>query len=127
DAAKKEAEAAEALVQVAAEAQRAAAAHQGEAVRLVADARNRAQVTREAAAEAGHQLATLRSERAALEQRIGDLATQAERLAADRAREDTLAVDASAALAGLGEEEKALNAARATAEGEQSAFATRLA
>ncbi|WP_380874914.1 chromosome partition protein Smc [Sphingomonas sp. DBB INV C78] len=127
DVAKKEAEAADALVQAATEAQRATAARQAEAVRLVGDARAAAQTSREAAAEAGHQLATLRSERAALERRIAELKAQGETLARDRAREDTLAVDASAALARLAEEDKALVAGRTAAEAEQASFTTRLA
>ncbi|SNS33125.1 condensin subunit Smc [Sphingomonas laterariae] len=126
DAAKREADQADSAVNAAAEAQRAAAAHQSQAVRIVGDARAEAQKTREAAAEAGHQLAALRSERSALERRIAELAAQGDTLARDRAREDTLAVDASAALAGLAEEDKALTAARAGADGEQTAFAVRV-
>lgn len=126
DAARQEADAAAAFVAACAETQRAAAAHQADAVRAVGDARAAAQITRDAAAAAGHALAGLRTERSALERRIAELATQAETLARDRAREDTLAVDAAAALARLAEEDKALVAARTTAEAEQIAIATRL-
>lgn len=127
DAAKREADIAAALVATCAEAQRAAAAYQADAVRAVGDARAAAQVTRDAAAAVGQQLAALRTERGALERRISELAAQADTLARDRAREDTLAIDASAALARLVEEDKALVAARATAEMDLAAIATRLA
>jgi chromosome segregation protein len=127
DAAKAEAQQAESLVQAAAEAQRAAAAHQGEAARALGDARAKAQAAREQATALGHRLASLRGERAALDRRIAELATQAETIEADRAREDVLAVDAAAALTRLAEEEKALAADIAGASERRAALAAEVA
>jgi chromosome segregation protein len=126
DAAKKEAAAAEEAVGTAAEAQRAAAVWQGEAVKALGDARGAAQTAREAAAAIGHRLAAVRSERAALDRRITELAQQRDTLSRDREREDTLAIDAAAALARLGEEEKALSASLASASGQRVALDARV-
>ena len=126
EAAKKEADSAEAAVAAAAEAQRAAAACQAEAARTLADRRAQALATREAAGAIAHELATLRSERGALDRRIAELAGQRDTLARDRACEDTLAIDASAAIARLAEEDKALAAAIAAAEARRGALATKL-
>ena len=124
DAAKQEAAAAETLVTTVAEAVRAAAAWQAEAVGALGRARGAAQAAREAAGAIGHGLAAARSERAALDRRIAELAQQGEALARDRDREDMLAVDAAAALARLAEEEQALSAALASAEGRRVALDT---
>lgn len=127
DKAKAEAQAAEEAVQKAAEAQRAAAAYQAEAVRTVGDLRAGAIAARDRANEAGHKLAALRTERAALDRRIADLAAQTERLVADRQREGELANDAAAALTRLEAEAKALEARIAAAEADRPALIERLA
>ncbi len=116
DAARKEAEAAEAAVARASEAHRGTVAWQAQAVQVLADKRSAAQAAREKASEAGHILATLRSERAALDRRIAELAAQKERMVQDREREGALANDAADALARLGEEAKLLDARVSTAE-----------
>ncbi|MDB5686510.1 MAG: chromosome segregation protein [Rhizorhabdus sp.] len=108
ETAKKDAEAADAAVAQASEAQRAAAAHQSAAVQTVGDARAAAQVTRDRAMGLGHRVATLSGELDAVRRRIADMGAQRDTLARDRAREDRLAVDASAALTALGKEEKDL-------------------
>ncbi len=126
DKAKAEAQAAEEAVQKAAEAQRAAAAYQSDAVRQLGDLRAAAIAARDRANEAGHKLAALRTERAALDQRIQDLAAQTERLAADRQREGELANDAAAALSRLEAETKALEAQIVAAEADRPALTERL-
>jgi chromosome segregation protein len=127
DAAKAEAAAAEQAVQQASEAQRAAAAYQAQAVRKLADLRAAATAARDTANEAGHRLAALRTERAALDRRIGELAAQTERLEADRAREGALANDAAEALGRLDAEARALDAKVTAAEAGRPALARRLA
>lgn len=127
DKAKAEAEAAEAAVQKAGEAQRAAAAYHADAVRQLGDLRVTAIAARDRANEAGHKLAALRTERAALDQRIQDLAAQTERLAVDRQREGELAHDAAAALTRLEAEAKALDAQIIAAEADRPALSARLA
>ena len=127
DKAKAEAQAAEAAVQKASEAQRAAAAYQADAVRQLGDLRFAAIAARDRANEAGHKLAALRTERAALDQRIQDLAAQTERLVADRQREGELAHDAAAALTRLDAEAKALDAQIMAAEADRPALSDRLA
>ena len=127
DKAKAEAQAAEEAVQKAAEAQRAAAAYQSDAVRQLGDLRAAAIAARDRANEAGHKLAALRTERAALDQRIQDLAAQTERLTADRQREGELAHDAAAALQRLDAETKALDARIIAAEADRPALSDRLA
>ncbi len=126
DKAKAEAAAAEEAVQKAAEAQRAAAAYQSQAVSKLGDLRVAAISARDKANEAGHKLAALRTERAALDRRIADLAAQTERLEADRTREGALANDAAEALARLDGETKALDAAIKAAETGRPALAMRL-
>jgi len=116
EAARAEAIAAEQAVQQASEAQRAAAAHGAQATTLLAEARAAAEAAREAAGTMRHRLEGVRAEKASVERRIGDLVLQAEALEQDRAREDTLAVDAAAALERLSEEEQQL--ARSLAAGE---------
>jgi len=116
EAAKKEAEAAEAGVEQAAEAQRAAAAWQNQAASELADKRKAAEAARERASELGHRLATLRAERDTLRRRIDDLADRQRTLAADRMREAALRTDADAALARLEEEQAGIAARLADAE-----------
>jgi chromosome segregation protein len=118
--ARAEANAAEEAVALAAEAQRAAAAHAGEATMRLAEARSAAETARVAAGEVRHRLETLRAERTAVERRLGELRAQADTLARDRAREDTLAIDAAAALERLGDEEAALTRSIAAAEAQRS-------
>ncbi|PTQ10920.1 chromosome segregation protein SMC [Sphingomonas oleivorans] len=127
DAAVKEAAAAGERVSAAAEAQRAAAAHQAAAIRTVAEARAAAQSAREAASEAGHRLAALRTERASVERRLRELAEQRDALARDRMREDRLAIDASEALARLAEEEKVLTLSLGEAEAQRGELETKVA
>ncbi|MGE0178662.1 MAG: chromosome segregation SMC family protein, partial [Sphingomonas sp.] len=97
EAARAEAEAAERSVDRAAEAQRGAAAHQAEAAASLAEARKAAEQAREQASEIGHRLAALRAERDTVQQRIVDLETRRETLAADLTREAALGEDAAAA------------------------------
>ena len=87
DAAKAEAATAQDAVERAAETQRAAAAYQTQAVQKLAELRAAALSARDKANEAGHQLAVLKTERAALDRRIAELAAQTARLEADRERE----------------------------------------
>ncbi len=116
EAARHEATLAGQLVEITAEAQRAAAAYQHQATLDLAKRRAAAEVARDAANALGHELAALRAERAAVDRRLGELAAQAETLARDRSREDSLAIDASAALSRLAEEDKALTGRLAGAE-----------
>ncbi len=127
DKAKAEAAAAEEAVQKAAEVQRAAAAYQAQSVKTLGDLRVAAISARDKANEAGHRLAALRTERAALDRRIADLAAQTERLEADRAREGELANDAADALKRLDAEAKALDARIKAAEAGRPQLAARLA
>jgi chromosome segregation protein len=109
DAAKKEAGAAEALVAQCAKAHDAAALVQQEAAQKLAAIRADSLNARDQATEAMHHLATLRSERATVERRIGELKDAELRLAEDRGREGALARDAAEALARLAEESESLN------------------
>lgn len=109
DAAKAEAQAAETAVATAAEYQRAAAAWATDATRAVAEARSAAQTARDKVTDIGHRLAALRTERAALDRRIAELAGQQERLATDREREGALANDAAEAIERLTAETKTLD------------------
>ena len=108
DAAKKEAAQAEALVAIAADAQKAATTRQAEAARKVGDARTAAQTSRDRSTGLAHRLATLTGELETVRRRIADIAQSRDTLSRDRAREDRLAIDASAALNALAEEEKEL-------------------
>lgn len=108
EAARREATAAEALVGQASEAQRDVVARQAEAVRKVADARTAAQTLRERSTGLSHRLATLTGELEGVRRRIADIAQSRDTLGRDRAREDRLAIDASAALNALAAEEKEL-------------------
>lgn len=117
DAAKKEAAAAEALVAERTSAQEDALAAQQAVATTLATARAAALAQRDRASEAMHRLATLRSERAAIDRRIAELQDSAARLETDKQREGALARDAADALARLDNEAHALDAriAEATA------------
>ncbi len=127
DMAKAEAKIAEEAVQKAAEAQRAAAAYQNQAVKKLGELRSAALSAREKANEAGHRLAALRAERAALDRRIEELKAQTAQLTADHAREGELARDAAEALSRLAEEGKQLENRIAEAVAARPALAGRLA
>jgi len=122
DAARVEAIAAEQAVTQAAEAQRAAAAHAGQATTQLAEARAAAEAAREAASTIRHRLEGVRAEKASIERRLGDLALQADALIQDKAREDTLAVDAAAALEKLTEEEQQLTRSLAAGEAQRASL-----
>jgi chromosome segregation protein len=122
EAARREATAAEDAVSQASEAQRAAAAHSVQATSRLAEARVAAEAAREAAGTVRHRLEGLRAEKASIERRLGDLSMQAEALVQDRAREDTLAVDAAAALERLTEEEQQLARSLAAGEAQRAAL-----
>jgi chromosome segregation protein len=113
---------AEQAVAAAAEAQRAAAAHSAQATTKLTEARAAAEAAREAAGTVRHRLETLRAERNAVERRLSELASQADAFERDRAREDTLAVDAAAALERLDEEERALTRSLAAGEAQRAAI-----
>ncbi|WP_294390926.1 AAA family ATPase [uncultured Sphingomonas sp.] len=119
--ARAEADAAERAVAEASEAQRAAAAHAAAATAALAEARRLSETARDAASRARFKVDGVRQEKASAERRLADLAGQAKVLAADRAREDTLAVDAAAALERLAAEERALSQSLASGEAQQVA------
>ncbi|WP_431469016.1 chromosome segregation protein SMC [Sphingosinithalassobacter sp. LHW66-3] len=110
DAAKAEAASAEALVAERTQAQEAALAAQQAAAEKLATVRAAALAVRDRASEAMHRLAQLRSERAGVDRRIGELADSEARLTEDRGREGALARDAAEALKRLDEEAKTLEA-----------------
>jgi len=114
--ARAEADAAERAVAAASEVQRAGAAHHTQATQRLAEARAAAEAAREAASAARYRRDALAAERTQLERRLAELRTQAEAVKRDQAREDTLAVDAAAALERLQEEEKALATAISAGE-----------
>ncbi|HMI20696.1 MAG TPA: AAA family ATPase [Sphingomonas sp.] len=122
EAARHEATTAEQAVAQAGEAQRAAAAHSVQATARLAEARVAAEAAREAAGTVRHRLEGLRAEKASIERRLGDLAMQAEALVQDRAREDTLAIDAAAALERLTDEEQQLARSLAAGEAQRAAL-----
>ncbi|RYY45161.1 MAG: chromosome segregation protein, partial [Sphingomonadales bacterium] len=115
DAAKKQADAAQALVSARTQAHEDAVAVQQRAGETLATARAEALALRDRATDAMHRLATLRSERSTVERRIAELKQAELRLAEDRGREGALARDAADALARLAEEETALGARIETA------------
>jgi chromosome segregation protein len=127
EAARAEAKQADAAVSAAQEGQMAAAAHAQAAVAALADRRAAAQEARDAANEAGHRLAALRTERDSVVRRLSDLAQQAKRLEEDRAREGTLANDAADAIARLTAEIALLKARIADTEKLRPDFAVRIA
>jgi chromosome segregation protein len=126
DHARAEAIAAERAVEQAAEAQRDAASSQHIATRAVADARAAAELARDAAAAAGHALAAAQAKHAGLLRRIRELAIAADTLGRDRGREDSLAIDAAAALARLAQEEQALVTAISAATADRTTHAAAL-
>ncbi|NNM77036.1 chromosome segregation protein SMC [Sphingomonas sp. ID1715] len=125
--AKKEAAAADERVHQLAEAQRAAAAWNAEAVRQLGDARAAAQSARDRLSQLGHELATARAEMAAAERRLAELHQSRERLASDRDREGSLANDAAEAIARLSAEAKALEQRVAAAEAGRPGLVAELA
>ncbi len=116
EAARNDAETAEAAVARAAEAQRAAAAWQTEAAAGLAERRKAAEAARERASGLGHQLAALRAERDGVRRRIAELDERRRTLAADRGREESLRLDAASAIARLDEELAAIATRLADAE-----------
>ncbi len=125
--ARREAEAAEAQVATTGAQQQRATAATVEATRQLAAARSAAQGARDVAASAGHRLETLRTERATIERRLGELARLRAALESDRAREGALAEDAAAAIARLGEEAETRLARAVEAEAARPALVARLA
>jgi chromosome segregation protein len=115
--ARAEANAAEQAVIQAAEAQRAANAHAAAATAALAEARTGSEAARDAANRAGFKVDGIRQEKGAVERRLAELGRQATALADDRAREDTLAVDAAAALERLATEERDLTQVLADGDG----------
>lgn len=110
DAAKKEAAEAEARVAACTAAHDEAAAAQQAAAEALAARRTESLTVRDRASDAMHSLATLRSERATIVRRLGELDAADRRLEEDRQREGALARDATEALARLAEEAAALEA-----------------
>ncbi|WP_298401146.1 chromosome segregation protein SMC [Sphingobium sp.] len=127
EAARAEARQADAAVSAAQEGQMAAAAHAQAAVSALAERRAGAQQARDAANEAGHRLAALRTERESVVRRLSDLAQQASRLEEDRVREGTLANDAADAIARLTAEIATLKGRIADTEKLRPDFAARIA
>ncbi|QGP79738.1 chromosome segregation protein SMC [Sphingobium sp. CAP-1] len=127
EAARAEAKQADAAVSAAQEGQLAAAAHSQAAIAALADRRAAAQTARDAANEAGHRLAALRTERESVVRRLADLAQQAGRLEEDRAREGTLANDAAEAIARLTAEVATLKGRIADTEQRLPDFVARIA
>ncbi|TKD53271.1 chromosome segregation SMC family protein [Sphingomonas baiyangensis] len=109
DLARTEAADADALVAARQAAQATAEHAQETAQRALGDARSAAQAARDAATAAAGHLDALRRERAGVERRLDELTQAARRLAEDRAREGSLASDAAATIARLGDEAKALD------------------
>ena len=127
DAARAEAKAADEAVFAASEAQRAAAALANDATGKLATARADAQAARDAAADARYRLATVEAEKNRVDARIAELATLADTLAADRAREGDLARDAGEALTRLAAEAAQLETEIADAVARRPALVTRTA
>ena len=127
DAARAEAKDADSAVVAAQEAQAAAAVHANAAIEALAGKRAAAQAARDAANEAGHRLAALRTERDGVVRRLHDLAQQTDRLEEDRAREGTLANDAAEAIGRLTAEMTAVKARIAETEAMRPDFAGRIA
>ncbi|WP_370306583.1 chromosome segregation protein SMC [Sphingobium abikonense] len=127
EAARAEARQADAAVAAAQEAQLAAAVHAQAALATLGECRVAAQTARDAASEAGHRLAALRTERESVLRRLADLTQQASRLEEDRAREGTLANDAADAIARLTAEIGTLKSRIAETEKLRPDFAARIA
>ena len=126
DAARAEAKQADEAVRAAQEVQAATAVHATAAVEALAQKRAAAQSARDAATEAGHRLAALRTERDGVVRRLHDLAQQAARLDEDREREGTLANDAADAIARLAQESATLKTRIAETEQRLPDFAARI-
>jgi chromosome segregation protein len=120
--ARAEANAAEQAVAQAAEAQRAANAHAVAATAALAEARTASETARDAASRARFKVDGVRQEKGSVERRLAELARQAAALADDRAREDTLAIDAAAALERLTGEERDLGRGLTGAEERRAAL-----
>ncbi len=127
DAARTEAKLAEERVMAASEAQRVAAALGRDAGEKREASRAAAQAARDAVADTRHALARAEAEQRAVETRIAALATERVRLAADRDREGELATDAGDALVRLADENKALTARIAEADGARTERAASVA
>ncbi|GAB5486735.1 MAG: chromosome segregation protein SMC [Parasphingorhabdus sp.] len=108
DAAKAEAEIAEAKVNTAQNEQQSAVAAQNESAKALGVLRSEVQKAREEASVSSHKLLSLTNERDNLKSRLLDLQAQAERIHTDNAREDQLTKDAMEALARLEADEKQL-------------------
>ncbi|MBD8735932.1 chromosome segregation SMC family protein [Sphingomonas sp. CFBP 13706] len=106
---------AEARVAAAAAAESVTTNAQHAAAAAVAAARAAALAARDHAADTGHRLAGLRTERTALDRRLADLADSRRRIAEDRLREGSLASDAADALTRLTTEIATLDAVIAAA------------
>jgi chromosome segregation protein len=119
--------AAENSVRAAQEAQLGAAAYTNDAVATLAQRRIEASKARDAANEARHQQERLEAERDMLARRLADLATQLRQIENDRAREDTLATDAAAAIGRLDEEEAMLAGRIKQAMAQRPDFSARIA
>ncbi|MDE2341721.1 MAG: AAA family ATPase, partial [Alphaproteobacteria bacterium] len=126
DAAKAEADSTLAEVNTLSSQQEESRAMQARALAALATARATVQSERDAASDATHSLATLRAERDQLKAKIIDIARQADRLAADRAREGQLAEDAASAMATLAQEIATLETDTAQAEPAQQQARARL-
>ncbi|MFA5988328.1 MAG: AAA family ATPase [Sphingomonas sp.] len=127
DAARAEASAADARVAAATQAHAVETGQQQQATQMLAQARARSLSARDSANNAAHRLATLRTEREAVERRLGELADAHSRIEADRAREGVLAEDAAGATARLTQEAQALDASIAVATTQLPALGAALA
>ncbi|WP_277980750.1 chromosome segregation SMC family protein [Sphingomonas phyllosphaerae] len=97
-AAKQEADAAAAQVADATEAEQATLAAQRTAAEQVAAARAAALAARDRSGELAHQLTRVREQRHGVQRRLEEMESARRRIGDDRAREDSLAHDAAAAL-----------------------------
>ncbi len=111
DAAKAEADAADALVTRTMATQGEGSAEQAAATAALARARAAAQDLRDRVGEAAHARERVQAQAGAATRRLADLTAQAARLTGDRAREAALAGDADAAVARLADESARLAAA----------------
>ncbi len=127
DQAAAQAEAAEADVRKAQEAQLGAAALAQAAIETLATRRTAAAAAREAASEARHKLERLSSERNAIVRRMADLQAQIAQIAGDEGREDALARDASDAIERLSGEQETLAHRIAEAKASRPDFKARIA
>ncbi|MBY9063767.1 AAA family ATPase [Sphingomonas yunnanensis] len=114
-AAKQEADAAAAQVAVATAAEQATLAAQRAAAEQVSAARAAALAARDRAGELAHQLTRAREQRLGVQRRLAEMEASRRRIGEDRAREDSLAHDAAAALDRIAAEAETLD--RRVAEG----------